>query len=156
MRIHLVAAGTRMPAWVTQGFQDYARRLPHECSLSLVEIPLAARGRNSNPEQLRAEEGRRMLAALPRDALVIALDVKGQTWSTGQLADRLQQWLPSGRDVALLVGGPDGLSQDCLQRAEYSWSLSPLTFPHALVRVLVAEQIYRAWTITRGHPYHRS
>jgi 23S rRNA (pseudouridine1915-N3)-methyltransferase len=156
MRIHLIAVGTRMPAWVTQGYQDYAKRLPRECSLQLVEIPLGQRGKTRTAAQSRAEEGRQMLAALPKDCLVIALDVQGQAWSTETLADRLQQWLGSGRDVALLVGGPDGLSEDCLERAERRWSLSALTYPHALVRVIVAEQLYRAWTLSTGHPYHRS
>ncbi len=156
MRIHLIAVGTRMPAWVTEGYQDYAKRLPRECALRLVEIPLGQRGKTRTAAQSRSEEGRQMLAALPRDCLVVALDVQGQAWSTETLADNLQQWLGSGRDVALLVGGPDGLSQDCLERAERRWSLSALTYPHALVRVVVAEQLYRAWTLSTGHPYHRS
>jgi 23S rRNA (pseudouridine1915-N3)-methyltransferase len=156
MQIHLIAVGTRMPAWVTQAYQDYAKRLPRECSLRLVEIPLGQRGKTRTAAPARAKEGRQMLAAIPKDCLVIALDVQGQAWSTGVLADRLQQWLGSGRDVALLVGGPDGLSQDCLERAEQHWSLSALTYPHALVRVIVAEQLYRAWTLSSGHPYHRS
>jgi 23S rRNA (pseudouridine1915-N3)-methyltransferase len=156
MRIHLIAVGTRMPAWVTQGYQDYAKRLPRECALRLVEIPLGQRGKTRTAAQSRSKEGRQMLAALPRDCLVVALDVQGQAWSTETLADNLQQWLGSGRDVALLVGGPDGLSQDCLERAERHWSLSALTYPHALVRVVVAEQLYRAWTLSTGHPYHRS
>ncbi|MDH3979952.1 MAG: 23S rRNA (pseudouridine(1915)-N(3))-methyltransferase RlmH [Gammaproteobacteria bacterium] len=156
MRIHLIAVGTRMPAWVTQGYQDYAKRLPRECTLRLVEIPLGQRGKTRTAAQSRNEEGRLMLAALPRDCLVVALDVEGQAWSTETLADNLQQWLGSGRDVALLVGGPDGLSPDCLARAERRWSLSALTYPHALVRVIVAEQLYRAWTLSTGHPYHRS
>jgi 23S rRNA (pseudouridine1915-N3)-methyltransferase len=156
MRIHLIAVGTRMPAWVTQAYQDYAKRLPRECTLRLVEIPLGQRGKTRTAAQSRNEEGRQMLAALPRDCLVVALDVEGQPWSTETLADNLQQWLGSGRDVALLVGGPDGLSPDCLARAERRWSLSALTYPHALVRVIVAEQLYRAWTLSTGHPYHRS
>jgi 23S rRNA (pseudouridine1915-N3)-methyltransferase len=156
MRIHLIAVGTRVPAWVSQGYQDYAKRLPRECSLRLVEIPPGQRGKTRTAAQARAEEGRLMLAALPKDCLAVALDVQGQSWSTGTLADKLQQWLGSGRDVALLVGGPDGLSQDCLERAECRWSLSALTDPHALVRVIVAEQLYRAWSLSTGHPYHRS
>jgi 23S rRNA (pseudouridine1915-N3)-methyltransferase len=156
MHIYLIAVGTRMPAWVSQAYQDYAKRLPRECSLRLVEIPLGQRGKTRTVAQSRDEDGRLMLAALPKDSLVIALDVQGQAWSTETLADKLQQWLGSGRDVALLVGGPDGLSQGCLERADYRWSLSALTYPHALVRVIVAEQLYRAWSISTGHPYHRS
>lgn len=156
MRIHLIAVGTRMPDWVTQGYQDYARRLPRECVLQLVEIPLGRRSKSQPALQAQREEGRQMLAALPKDCAVIALDVQGQAWSTPTLADHLRQWLGSGRYVALLVGGPDGLAPDCLARAERSWSLSALTFPHALVRIVLAEQLYRAWSILNGHPYHRA
>jgi len=156
MRIHLIAVGTRMPAWVTAGYQEYARRMPRECSLQLVEIASGRRGKSTGVVQAREQEGRHMLAALPKDCRVIALDVRGQAWSTEALARQLQDWLGAGRDIALLVGGPDGLSPECLARADESWSLSPLTFPHALVRVLLAEQIYRAWTLGTGHPYHRS
>jgi 23S rRNA (pseudouridine1915-N3)-methyltransferase len=97
-----------------------------------------------------------MLAAIPERSLVVALDVGGRAWDTPALAVRLQEWLQSGRDIVLLVGGPDGLSGDCLRRADLRWSLSALTLPHALVRVVLAEQLYRAWTIISGHPYHRS
>ncbi len=156
MRIHLIAVGTRMPAWVAAGYQEYARRMPRECSLHLVEIASGRRGKSAAAMQAREREGRHMLAALPKDCRVIALDVRGQAWSTGALARQLQDWLGAGRDIALLVGGPDGLAPECLARADESWSLSPLTFPHALVRVLLAEQLYRAWTLGTGHPYHRS
>jgi 23S rRNA (pseudouridine1915-N3)-methyltransferase len=156
MRIHLLAVGTRMPAWVTAGYQEYARRLPRECSLQLVEIASGRRGRSGGAARAREAEGRHMLAALPKGCRVIALDVGGVAWSTGMLARQLQDWLGAGRDVALLVGGPDGLAPACLERADESWSLSPLTFPHGLVRVLLAEQLYRAWTLGTGHPYHRS
>ena len=157
MRIHLIAVGTRMPSWVTEGYREYARRLPRQCTLQLTEIPPARRRHKSlTAEQACQEEGRQLLAAIPHDCHVIALDVCGKGWSTEQLATQLDDWLGSGRDVALLVGGPDGLAPDCLARAGQCWSLSPLTFPHALVRVVVAEQMYRAWTINSGHPYHRS
>ena len=156
MRIHLIAVGTRMPSWVSVGYGEYARRLPRACVLLLVEIPAARRGTSLTGEQARREEGRLLLAAIPHDCHIIALDVRGRGWSTEQLASQLQGWLGSGRDVALLVGGPDGLAPDCLERAGQAWSLSSLTFPHALVRVVVAEQLYRAWTINCGHPYHRS
>ncbi|MEZ5543017.1 MAG: 23S rRNA (pseudouridine(1915)-N(3))-methyltransferase RlmH [Pseudomonadota bacterium] len=156
MRIHLIAVGTRMPAWIATGYQDYARRLPRECSLQLVEIATGRRGGSGNAERARTAEGRHMLAAVPRDCHVIALDVTGQAWNTEVLAGRLQGWLGAGRDVALLVGGPDGLAPACLARADTRWSLSPLTLPHALVRVVLAEQLYRAWTLVSGHPYHRA
>lgn len=145
-----------MPAWVTAGYQEYTKRMPRECSLQLVEIAPGRRGKSASVAQAREQEGRQILAALPRECRVIALDVRGQAWSTETLAGHLQGWLGAGHDVALLVGGPDGLAPDCLARADESWSLSPLTFPHALVRVLLAEQLYRAWTLVSGHPYHRS
>jgi 23S rRNA (pseudouridine1915-N3)-methyltransferase len=163
MRLHLLSVGRRMPGWVEQGFVEYAKRLPPECRLSLVEIEPAQRGKGRGKagasealrERSRDEEGERLLKAVPSGALVIALDLGGRAWSTEELAGRLDAWLAGGRDVALLVGGPDGLSAACLARAEQRWSLSPLTFPHPLVRIILAEQIYRAWSIRAGHPYHR-
>ena len=145
-----------MPAWVKEGYREYARRLPRECRLNLTEIPLGQRGGSKNPERAVAEEGKRMLAEISPGEHVIALDVKGRNWSTEQLAVQFQQWMLAGRGISLLVGGPDGLSAPCLERAQQRWSLSPLTLPHALVRVLLAEQLYRAWTVTVGHPYHRA
>ena len=156
MHIHLIAVGTRMPAWVTSGYEEYARRLPRECRLKLIEIPLSKRRKTQSAEKNRQEEGRVMLAAVPDGATLIALDVRGKTWSTEVLATRLQDWLQAGRNIALLVGGPDGLADECLSRADLRWSLSALTLPHALVRVLLAEQLYRAWTVIQGHPYHRA
>ena len=156
MRIHLIAVGTRMPAWVVDAYQEYAKRLPRECALRLVEIPLSKRRKSLSSSQAAEDEGQHLLASLPKDCTVIALDVRGKNWSTEELAVRLQDWLGSGRDVALLIGGPDGLSADCLKRADLKWSLSALTYPHSLVRVVLAEQLYRAWTINTGHPYHRS
>jgi 23S rRNA (pseudouridine1915-N3)-methyltransferase len=155
VQINLVAVGTRMPGWVTAGYGEYARRLPRECSLRLVEIAPARRSRSTPPERAVTDEGRRMLAALGARHRVIALDVGGNRWSTEQLAGQLRDWLQDGRDMSLLVGGPDGLAEACLARAGQRWSLSPLTLPHPLVRVVVAEQLYRAWTLTTGHPYHR-
>ncbi|HEX5339594.1 MAG TPA: 23S rRNA (pseudouridine(1915)-N(3))-methyltransferase RlmH [Gammaproteobacteria bacterium] len=156
MRIHLLAAGTRMPAWINQGFDEYATRLPPECRLVLKEIALGASRRGGDNVKAIAEEGRSMLAAIPERAQVVALEVRGRGFSTEQLAANLNRWLQEGRDLALLIGGPDGLASACSERAETSWSLSPLTLPHGLVRVLVAEQLYRAWTILKNHPYHRA
>lgn len=144
-----------MPAWVTEGYGEYAKRLPRECSLVLKEIPLAKRQKGSNVARLVADEGQRMLAAVAEGSRVVALDVAGKPRSTEDLAATLEHWLGAGRDVSLLVGGPDGLAPTCLQRADESWSLSPLTLPHPLVRILLAEQIYRAWSIVQNHPYHR-
>ncbi|MGE5626002.1 MAG: 23S rRNA (pseudouridine(1915)-N(3))-methyltransferase RlmH [Bacillota bacterium] len=156
MRIHLIAAGTRMPAWVEDGFQDYAGRLPPECKLLLKEIPLGASRAGGDARKAVQEEGERMLAALPEGAAVTVLDVKGKALDTETLAKRLNGWLQEGRDQALLVGGPDGLAPECLAKAGFKWSLSPLTLPHGLVRVVVAEQLYRAWSILKNHPYHRA
>jgi len=156
MQITLIAVGTRMPAWVTEGYREYARRMPRECSLALTEVPLGRRGKSRPVERAVTEEGSRMLAAVSEKQRVIALDVGGRGWSTVQLAGELGGWMQDGRDVSLLVGGPDGLAADCLARADQRWSLSPLTLPHPLVRVVLAEQLYRAWTLMSGHPYHRA
>lgn len=156
MKLRLVAVGTRMPGWVQEGFREYSQRIPAECRLELVEIPLGKRSRSSDPRRAKAEEAKRMLAALMRDDRVIALDVTGKPWSTERLAGNMGTWLQEGRDVAFLVGGPDGLADECLARAEGRWSLSALTLPHALVRVVVAEGLYRAWSLLNNHPYHRA
>src|ERR1051325_4412969 len=146
MRIHLIAAGTRMPAWVTQGFDDYAGRMPPECKLVLKEIPLGASRAGSDARKAMQEEGAKMLAVLPEGAGVTALEVKGKPLDTEALAKLLNGWLQEGRDQALLVGGPDGLAPECTAKANLKWSLSSLTLPHGLVRVVVAEQLYRAWS----------
>ena len=155
MRIHLIAAGTRMPEWVNMGYGEFAGRMPPECRLHLIEIPLPKRAKGLDTARWVEQEGARMLAAIPKDCLVWALDVAGKEWSTEELAKELAQWLQDGRDVALLVGGPDGLAPACLERAERRWSLSRLTLPHMVVRIVAAEQLYRAWTVLQGHPYHR-
>jgi 23S rRNA (pseudouridine1915-N3)-methyltransferase len=145
-----------MPGWVEEGYREYAKRLPRECGLRLVEIEPGHRGKGASAEAARRDEGERMLAALPKAAQVIALDERGQAWTTEKLAGALSGWLADGRDLALLVGGPEGLADACRQRAERLWSLSALTFPHPLVRVILAEQLYRAWSLLKGHPYHRA
>ncbi len=155
MQINLIAVGTRMPAWVSDGYHEYARRLPRECTLVLTEIALGRRSKAQPVARAVEEEGQRMLAVLRARQQVIALDVEGRGWSTPQLGEQMRDWLREGDDVSLLVGGPDGLAADCLQRAAQRWSLSPLTLPHPLVRVLLAEQLYRAWSLINGHPYHR-
>jgi 23S rRNA (pseudouridine1915-N3)-methyltransferase len=156
MRIKLLSVGCRMPGWIDVGFREYAKRLPSECALDLVEIEPGHRRKGADRQLARRMEGKRMIANLPKDARVIALDVRGRSWSTEQLARHLAAWLADGRDFALLVGGPEGLAEACIERAEGLWSLSPLTFPHPLVRVILAEQLYRAWSILEGHPYHRA
>lgn len=155
MRLKLIAVGQKMPDWVNEGFREYARRLPPEMPLELIEIPLAKRGRNADVARLVEREGDLMLQAVHDNDWIVALDIPGKAWSTETLSEQMQRWQMQGQNLALLVGGPDGLAPACRDRAAQSWSLSTLTLPHPLVRVLVAEQLYRAWTITRNHPYHR-
>lgn len=155
MRIHLLAVGTKMPAWVATASNEYASRMPPHCQLLIREIPQEKRSKNSDLQRIRNMEGEKILAAIPSGAKVIALDVQGKSWSTEQLSGQLDNWMQSGQDIALLVGGPEGLSADCLQRADARWSLSALTFPHPLVRIIVTEQLFRAWSILSNHPYHR-
>ncbi|MGB0846001.1 MAG: 23S rRNA (pseudouridine(1915)-N(3))-methyltransferase RlmH [Thiolinea sp.] len=155
MRIHLLAVGTKMPAWVATASNEYANRMPPHCQLLIREIPQEKRSKNSDLQRIRNMEGEKILAAIPSGAKVIALDVQGKSWSTEQLSGQLDNWMQSGQDIALLVGGPEGLSADCLQRADARWSLSALTFPHPLVRIIVTEQLFRAWSILSNHPYHR-
>jgi 23S rRNA (pseudouridine1915-N3)-methyltransferase len=155
MRAKLIAVGERMPGWVAEGFAEYAKRLSRDLKLELVEIRPGARGKGRDDARAMADEGAALLAALPRDAHVVALDGRGTAWSSEQLAEQLSKWRMTGRDLAFLIGGPDGHSRDVLQRAGQRWSLGPLTLPHMLVRLVVAEQLYRAMTILNGHPYHR-
>ncbi len=155
MHVRLIAVGERMPHWVAEGFAEYAKRLSHDLPLELVEIKPGARGKGRDNARAIADEGAAILAALPRDAHVVALDGHGSEWSSEKLSTRLSDWRMAGRDVALLIGGPDGHGRDVLQRADQRWSLGPLTLPHMLVRLVVAEQLYRAVTILNGHPYHR-
>jgi 23S rRNA (pseudouridine1915-N3)-methyltransferase len=129
--------------------------MPPECRLNLIEIPAVKRTKAVDIKRLLAQEGERMLQALPKNALVVAMDVTGRRWNTEDLAHQLDAWMHEGRDIALLVGGPDGLPPACREQADRSWSLSPLTFPHPLVRIIVAEQLYRATTILKHHPYHK-
>ena len=156
MRIRLICVGTKMPAWVTTGFQEYAKRLPADCRLELVEIPPGHRGKGADVQRAIEKESRQILAALGKNERVVALDVEGRQWSTEQLAGTIGEWQMGGQNVALLVGGPDGLSAECLARAQQRWSLSNLTYPHPLVRVILSEQIYRAWSLLNNHPYHRA
>jgi len=155
MHIHLIAVGQRLDDWVNKGFAEYAKRLPPECRLNLIEIAPNKRTRNSDITRIINEEGERIISAIPVRSTIIALDAGGIQWSTEQLSGKMKQWLGDGQDVSLLVGGPDGLSDRCKSMASVQWSLSKLTLPHPLVRVLLAEQIYRAWTVLKGHPYHR-
>lgn len=154
MRIRVAAVGKGMPAWVAQGYQEYAKRLPRQCRLELHEIRSGTRGKVGDPAKARAEEGEQLLNA-GSGSIVIALDESGQQWNTLELADRMRNWMDEGGEVTLLVGGAEGLAPECRNRSRSVWSLSRLTLPHMLVRVVLAEQIYRAWSVISGHPYHR-
>jgi 23S rRNA (pseudouridine1915-N3)-methyltransferase len=155
MKLTLIAVGTRMPAWVQTGYDEYAKRLPRDCALALREIPLATRGKNSDTARAIEKESEAMLAAIPTQERVIALDIPGKPQSTASMAEALRQWQMQGGNTSFLIGGPDGLSAACLARAQESWSLSQLTLPHPLVRIVLAEQLYRAWSLLNNHPYHR-
>lgn len=155
MKVRLLAVGTKMPGWVVEGIDTYRKRLPRDFSLEIEEIALGQRGKNADIAKARAQEAQRIGDKLRGDEYIVALEVKGKPWSTEQLAQEADAWRMSGRDVVLLVGGPDGLDPALSARADKAWSLSPLTLPHPLVRILLAEQLYRAWTLLVGHPYHR-
>jgi 23S rRNA (pseudouridine1915-N3)-methyltransferase len=155
MQIHLIAVGERMPAWVEAGYEEYAKRLPRECRLALREIPAGKRTKGADLKRLIEQEGARQLAAIPAGSRVVALDRIGRQLDTEQLAAELKKRLAGGQDLALLVGGPEGLAPACLERADDKWSLSVLTLAHPVVRVVLAEQLYRAWSIVNNRPYHR-
>jgi 23S rRNA (pseudouridine1915-N3)-methyltransferase len=156
VKCRLIAAGTRLPDWVNTGFEEYQKRLRTPLVLELHEISVATRSAGENPQRAVQREGADMLAALAKDDYVVTLEITGKPMSTEQLSTWLQERLRDARPLALMIGGPDGLSPAVLDRANQRWSLSPLTLPHALVRVVVAEQIYRAMSLLAGHPYHRA
>jgi len=156
MKARLIATGERAPPWVAEGFAEYRKRLSHWLPLELVEVEPGMRGKGRDPQRAIEEEGRRVLAALPKNAHVVALDVPGRQWSSEQLAKRMEHWRQQGRDLAFLIGGPEGHAPEVLAAASESWSLGPLTLPHMLVRLVVAEQLYRAAALLANHPYHRA
>ncbi|MBC7204849.1 MAG: 23S rRNA (pseudouridine(1915)-N(3))-methyltransferase RlmH [Pusillimonas sp.] len=156
MKLLVVAVGTRMPKWVNDAWHDYAKRLPPDCTLELKEIKPESRTSGKSPTQLMQAEAGRILSALPANALCIALDEKGRDISTAKLAVELEKWRGSGQDVVFLIGGPDGLDAALKQRCNSLMRLSSLTLPHPMVRVVLAEQLYRAWAINTNHPYHRA
>lgn len=155
MKIKLIAVGTKMPSWVSEGYNEYAKRLNQDIQLELIEVPAGKRGKKADLVRIKEKEGELMLAATAPQDSIIALDVKGKALSTEQMAEALSQLMREGRHVSLYIGGPEGLAPDCLKKADKKWSLSALTLPHPLVRVLIAEQLYRAWSILKGHPYHK-
>ena len=156
LRLSLLTASNRQPDWVDDGAADYAKRLRGRCILEIKTLPLARRTASTSVERVIADEGERLLAAVPAGAHVVVLDERGKPWSTKDLAAKLDAWMRIGTPVSLLIGGPDGLSPACIARAADRWSLSPLTLPHGLVKVIVAEALYRAWSLLEHHPYHRA
>jgi len=145
-----------MPSWVVTAWNEYARRFPRGFALDLREISAIKRSPNADIESIRRRECEALLTAVPQSSAIIALDERGKQWSTQDLSGKMMDWMQSGRDVAFLIGGADGLTAHCLAQAENCWSLGHLTLPHALVRIIVAEQLYRAWSMTQNHPYHRA
>jgi 23S rRNA (pseudouridine1915-N3)-methyltransferase len=156
MRARLISVGERMPGWVAEGLAEYTKRLSRELPLELVELKLGDRGKGRDLARALEDEGAAMLAAIPRGSHVVALDGRGKPWSSADLATQLANWRMAGRDLAFLVGGPDGLATAALERADQRFSLGALTLPHMLVRLLLAEQLYRAVSLLGNHPYHRA
>lgn len=155
MNLQLVAVGTKMPSWVQSGFNEYQRRFPKDFSLGLTEISAGKRGKNADIKRILQQEGEKTLAAIPKGNRIVTLEVTGKPWTTEQLAKYLESWQMDGRNISLLIGGPEGLAPSCIDASEQKWSLSALTLPHPLVRIVVAESLYRAWSINNNHPYHR-
>lgn len=155
MIVYLIAVGSNMPNWVKMGFEEYAGRLRHDVELKLIEVPALMRKKNADVKRILKEEGEKLLKAIPKNTLIVGLDVVGREMTTMDLSKRLESWMQSGQDVALLVGGPEGFSPEIKALFQQSISLSKLTLPHPMVRVLVAEQLFRAWSIINNHPYHR-
>jgi len=155
MKISLIAVGTKMPQWVTTAFQEYQKRLPKQCQLELVEIPAKHRGKNADTARILRDEARSIMQSIGPKVQLIVLDRKGKAVSTETMAKDLQRWIDDNQDIALVIGGPEGVAPELLATAKQKWSLSAMTFAHPLVRVMIAEQVYRSWSILAGLPYHR-
>lgn len=156
MKAKLIAVGDKAPAWVAEGFAEYQKRLSHGLPLELIEVAPGVRGKGRDAQRAIADEGERVLAALPRSCWVVTLDGRGKAWSSEDLATRLEHWRGQGHDLAFLIGGPEGHATAVLERTDERWSLGPLTLPHMLVRLVLAEQLYRAASMLANHPYHRA
>ena len=155
MQFDLIAIGKRMPVWVDSAFTEYSKRLPKKINFNLIEIVPATRSKNTNPEQLKKIEEEKITTSITNNSLVIALDEKGKSINSRELSIELQTWIDNQQHVSILVGGADGLSPSIKNKADEIWSLSKMTLPHNLVRIVIIEQIYRAWSIINHHPYHR-
>lgn len=155
MLLRILAIGTKMPSWISEGYQEYAKRFPPGWKLELREIPAEKRTLNSDTQRIIQCESEKIISSLKNTHRMIALDINGVSWTTEQLSKQLQNWSQDKQNIDFVIGGPDGLSESCLEKAEICWSLSPLTLPHPLVRVILIEQLYRALSILQQHPYHR-
>tara|TARA_R110000782_G_scaffold43189_1_gene97576 strand:+ start:48 stop:518 length:471 start_codon:yes stop_codon:yes gene_type:complete len=155
MRIDLIAVGKRMPAWIETAVKEYSKRLPKNIQFKIIEITPPIRGKNNIAENFKQQEQKKIETTLSPDSIIICLDEKGKSISSQQLADQLQTWNDEQQHVSIIIGGADGLSDELKEKSNQMWSLSKMTLPHGLVRVMLAEQLYRAWTITQNHPYHR-
>jgi len=155
MHVRLIAVGDRQPSWVSSAFDDYVSRVPRHWQFRLDSIATAKRNKGESPDVAMNLEATRILARTRPSDYVIALDERGRQSTSRQLAGQLDEWQTVGADLVFIIGGPDGLAKEVLERANYRWSLSQLTLPHGLARILFAEQLYRAWSLSAGHPYHR-
>lgn len=155
MKLLIAAVGTRMPDWVISGFEEYAKRFPRDCALSLIEVKAEPRTTGKTAAVMMDLEAQRLRAAIPPRTRLVVLDERGEDMTSRRLSERLRVWQESGDDVAFVIGGPDGLSPSLKQSAAESMRLSSLTLPHAMVRVMLAEALYRAWSLLNNHPYHR-
>ncbi len=155
MRIQIIAVGERMPGWVQQGYQEYIKRIASGITISLTEISAEKRGKSSNTQTILVKEAQRMLQAVAKNHYVIALDKGGQSCSTEMLADKIRGWQQDGTNISFLIGGPEGMTAELLQKAQTKMSFSAMTFPHPIIRVMLAEQLYRAYSIINNHPYHK-
>ena len=155
MRIQIIAIGERMPGWVQQGYQEYIKRIASGITVNLVEVSAEKRNKTSNTQNILVKEAQRMLKAIGKDHYVIALDKGGQSWSTELLANKIRDWQQDGTNVSFLIGGPEGMTAELLQKAHAKMSFSAMTFPHPIIRVMLAEQLYRAYSIINNHPYHK-
>ena len=155
MKLIILSVGHKMPSWITDGFNEYAKRMPREAKIELVELKPEPRTTGKTTQQIMEAEAQRIASAIPHHCLRVVLDERGKHWTTKQLAEQMKDWLGGGRDVAFIIGGADGLHESIRQQADYMLALSAMVMPHGLVRVLLAEQLYRAWSLLHNHPYHR-
>jgi len=155
MRVQIIAMGDRMPDWVQHGYKEYIKRIGAGLQIELLEISPEKRGKSADVQRIMQKEAERMRQSIPRGNFVIALDKEGKSWSTENLADKIANWQQDGTNVSLLIGGPEGMTPELLQQADARISLSAMTFPHPIVRIILAEQLYRAYSILSHHPYHK-